>query len=82
MIARHALAGETLEASLRRMCQAHSLLQDDVAISLVRDGSLAGIVITPLPHQPQPNFLHEFFSARAVARYVLVDGRLAQSTAL
>ena len=60
LIARHALAGETLEASLRRMCQAHSLLQDDVAISLVRDGSLAGIVITPLPHQPQPNFLHEF----------------------
>ncbi|CAM4258220.1 AraC family transcriptional regulator [Comamonas aquatilis] len=60
LIARLALTERHAEPALRRMCQAFSLLQDNLELSLVREDAQVGICLQPLGSEPQPNFRHEF----------------------
>ncbi|ARU06650.1 AraC family transcriptional regulator [Comamonas serinivorans] len=60
LLTRSALGSRDLEAALRRVCLGFTVLQDDVHTELVREGALAGLVITAHPGTRPARFLHEF----------------------
>ena len=60
LVARSAIGSPTLAGAIRRIAHTFRLLQDDVALELVRDGSRAGLALrftdSSIKH---PAFLHE-----------------------
>jgi AraC-like DNA-binding protein len=78
LIARSALGGATLEVALRRITRTFRLLQDDVILEPVREGSLAGLALRfSDPAVAKPVFLHELL-LRSLWRVLawLAGGRL------
>ena len=60
LIANATLGADDLHAALRRLCHAVNLLQDDMVLSCVEDGSAVGVAITAPPGWPQNrNFAFE-----------------------
>lgn len=60
LMARSTLDAPDLETALRRVCHVMHLLQDDMELTLERDGALAGLVMRLSDAQWRPSFLHEF----------------------
>lgn len=60
LIGRVASAEHSVHSALERMCQVHTLLQDDVEVSLLLRDEAAAIYVRSLRHQPLPNFLYEY----------------------
>ena len=60
LLTRSTLGSRDLETALRRICTGFGILQDDVTTQLVRQGALAGLVITVTGSADRPRFLHEF----------------------
>jgi AraC-like DNA-binding protein len=68
LLLRGILGSPTLEAAMRRLCRGFEVLQQDVRMSVVRDGNLTGIRIdVPGAFYPQRLFLPEYLM-RAVFR--------------
>ena len=60
LIARSAVSAPTLEVAIRRIGRTYRLLQDDVCIKLVHDGSQVGFTLQfSDPNRQWPVFLHE-----------------------
>ena len=60
LLVRSAAGEDKLEAAMRRIARTFGLLQEDVALELVRAGSLAGMGLRfSDPSVPSPAFLHE-----------------------
>lgn len=60
LIARSAVTAPTLEVAIRRIARTYRLLQDDVCIKLVHDGSQVGFTLQFAdPDRQWPVFLHE-----------------------
>ena len=58
LVMRSAIGAPTLEVAMRRIARTFHLLQDDVVLESVREGTLAGWALD-FKGQPQANFLHE-----------------------
>ena len=58
LVLRRARGAPTLEVAMRRVARTFHLLQDDLVLENVREGSLAGWALH-FSGGPQPNFLHE-----------------------
>lgn len=60
LIARSGVSAPTLEVAIRRISRTYRLLQDDVVIELIRDGTLVGFSLNFVnAKQEWPIFLHE-----------------------
>ena len=60
LLVRSTLGSRDLEGALQRFCRGFAVLQDEVALTLVRDGAQAGLCIQLLQPGNRPHFLHEF----------------------
>ncbi|MDM0111848.1 AraC family transcriptional regulator [Variovorax sp. J22R133] len=58
LVMRSAIGAPTLEVAMRRVARTFQLLQDDVVLDSIREGSLAGWALD-FRSGPHPNFLHE-----------------------
>ncbi len=78
LLMRNALSATTVESSVRRLCRALELLQDDVGVETVRDDQYTGIrLLVPPAYMPDRIFVHELM-LRLVSRLAvwLHGGRL------
>lgn len=78
MLARSAQSGDTLDAAMRRVSHTFGLLQDDIVLEPMREGSLAGLALHFVnASNPKPPFLQELL-LRVFWRLLawLVGGRL------
>ena len=57
---RSALGATTVEAAIRRLCRALTLVQDDVQIDTIQDGQLTGVrIVVPSAYTPDRVYMHE-----------------------
>ena len=78
LLARTTLDAGTLEVALRRLTRAFGLIQDDLYLEVLRDGSLCGVALSATqPNASHPVFLQELL-VRVFWRLLawLVGGRL------
>lgn len=60
LLARTTLDAGTLEVAVRRLTRAFGLIQDDLRLEVLHEGSLCGVALSPThPNAGHPVFLHE-----------------------